>query len=61
MDADIPKAGSGDAEGSDAEPVVLYTEADTVAFITLNRPERMNTLTEGVIAGVADGIDQSES
>ena len=58
MNFDVGTAGG--AEGiNDPEPVVLYDEADTVAFITLNRPERMNTLTEGVIAGVADGIDQA--
>ena len=28
-----------------------------MAVITLNRPERLNTLTEAMIAGVADGID----
>ncbi len=38
---------------------MLYEEDDSVAIITLNRPERMNTLTESVIAGVADGIDRA--
>ena len=42
-----------------AEPVVLYEEKGSVAIITLNRPEKMNTLTESVIAGVADGIDKA--
>jgi len=37
--------------------VVLYEERDGLAFITLNRPEKKNTLTEAVIAGIADGID----
>ena len=64
MNSDTSADGSAGAAGADsgnsgAEPVVLYDEADTVAFITLNRPERMNTLTEGVIAGVADGIDRA--
>lgn len=52
-----PAGGAGGT--SEPEPVVLYDEVDTVAFITLNRPERMNTLTESVIAGVADGIDRA--
>jgi len=39
------------------EPVVLYEERDSLAIITLNRPEKMNTLTDAVIQGVADGID----
>lgn len=39
------------------EPVVLYEELDSLAIVTLNRPEKMNTLTEGVIQGIADGID----
>src|SRR2546425_659953 len=39
------------------EPVVLYEERDTLAIITLNRPEKMNTLNEAVIAGIADAVD----
>jgi len=37
--------------------VVLYEERDRIAIITLNRPEKKNTLTDAVIQGVADGID----
>ncbi len=36
---------------------VRYAERDGVAIITLNRPEKKNTLTDAVIQGVADGID----
>jgi enoyl-CoA hydratase len=39
--------------------VVRYEERDSIAIITLNRPERMNTLTESVVAQVADGIDEA--
>ncbi|MEO1057182.1 MAG: crotonase/enoyl-CoA hydratase family protein [Actinomycetota bacterium] len=39
-----------------ADPV-LYEERDDIAIITLNRPEKKNTLTDAVIQGVADGID----
>lgn len=39
------------------DPVVLYEERDSLAFITLNRPEKMNTLTNAVIQGIADGVD----
>ena len=39
-----------------AEPV-LYEERDDIAIITLNRPEKKNTLTDAVIQGIADGID----
>lgn len=39
------------------EPVVLYEERDSLGIITLNRPEKMNTLTDAVIQGIADSID----
>lgn len=39
------------------EPVVLYEERDSLAIITLNRPEKLNTLNDEMIQGVADGID----
>lgn len=38
---------------------VLYQEEDGLAFITLNRPEKLNTLNESVIQGIADGIDEA--
>ena len=39
------------------EPVVLYDERESLAIVTINRPEKMNTLTDAVIQGIADGID----
>ena len=42
-----------------SQPVVLYEERDSLAIITLNRPEKMNTLTEEMVQGVADAIDQA--
>lgn len=41
------------------EPVVLYEERDTVSFLTLNRPQKKNTLTDAMIQGIADGIDRA--
>ncbi len=38
---------------------VLYEERDDIAVITLNRPEKKNTLNDAVIQGVADGIDSA--
>ena len=37
-----------------SEQVVLYEERGSVAIVTLNRPDKMNTLTEAVVQGVAD-------
>ncbi|MEX2293583.1 MAG: crotonase/enoyl-CoA hydratase family protein [Acidimicrobiales bacterium] len=39
------------------EPVVLYEERDDIAVITLNRPDRLNTLTDQLVQRVADSID----
>ena len=39
-----------------ADPV-LYEERDDIAIITLNRPDKRNTLNDAVIQGIADGID----
>ena len=38
---------------------MLYEERDDLAIITLNRPEKKNALTDGVIQGIADGIDSA--
>jgi enoyl-CoA hydratase len=43
----------------DTEPVVLYEERDSIAIVTLNRPEKLNTLNEDVIQGVADAITRA--
>jgi len=43
--------------GRDAESPVLYEERDDIAIITLNRPEKKNTLTEAMIEGIANGVD----
>ncbi|MEC9467664.1 MAG: crotonase/enoyl-CoA hydratase family protein [Actinomycetota bacterium] len=38
---------------------VLYEERVDLAIITLQRPEKKNALTDGVIQGIADGIDSA--
>ncbi|MYE03003.1 MAG: hypothetical protein F4Y03_17340, partial [Alphaproteobacteria bacterium] len=42
-----------------ADPVVLYEERGPVAIVSLNRPERLNTLTEEMVEGVAGAIDRA--
>ena len=37
--------------------VVRYEERGSIAIITLNRPDKLNTLTDEVLQGVSDGID----
>ena len=39
--------------------VVRYEERDAIAILTIDRADRLNTLTEGVVQGVADGIDRA--
>ena len=41
------------------EPVVRYEERGSVAIVTLNRPDKLNTLTEEMVQGVADAIDRA--
>src|SRR6185503_12402345 len=41
------------------EPVVLYEERDSLGIITINRPEKLNTLNDAVIQGIADGVDRA--
>lgn len=42
-----------------SESPVLYEERDTLGIITLNRPEKLNTLNEAVIAGIAESIERA--
>ncbi len=42
-----------------ADETVLYEERDSLGIITLNRPEKLNTLNESVIAGMADAVDRA--
>ena len=44
-------------ERSDAP--VRYEERDALAILTLDRPDKLNTLTEAMVQGVADGIDRA--
>jgi enoyl-CoA hydratase len=39
--------------------VVLYEEQDSVAIVTINRPDKLNTLNEDVIEGIAQAIDRA--
>ena len=48
------------SEPATSQPV-LYEERDDIAVITLNRPEKKNTLTDAVIQGIADGVDAATS
>jgi enoyl-CoA hydratase len=43
---------------ADEDPV-LYEERDSIAFITINRPDKLNTLNEAVIAAIADAVDRA--
>jgi enoyl-CoA hydratase len=44
-----------------SDAVVVYEELDAVAFVTLNRPEKKNALTDAVIQGIADSIDRASA
>ncbi len=38
---------------------VLYEERDRIALLTINRPEKKNTLNDEVIEAIADGVDRA--
>lgn len=38
---------------------VLFATRDHVATLTINRPERRNAITEGVIAGIGEGLSRA--
>jgi enoyl-CoA hydratase len=42
---------------TEESPAVRYEERDSLAILTLCRPEKLNTLNESVVDGVARGID----
>ena len=42
-----------------AREEVLYEARDDIAIVTLNRPEKMNSLTDSMIEGVADAIGRA--
>lgn len=42
-----------------ADEPVVYEEREGLGIILLNRPEKMNTLNEEVIAGIAEAVDRA--
>src|SRR5690606_16496735 len=50
------RSAEGDAMTLQATDLVLYEERDGLAIVTLNRPEKMNTLNEAVIAGLVEAV-----
>lgn len=42
-----------------SDETVRYEERDSIAIITISRPGKLNTLTESVVQGIADGIDSA--
>jgi enoyl-CoA hydratase/carnithine racemase len=49
-----PAAGEASDRAKDASAEVLYEVADGVAVITLNRPERMNTISGPMLASLSE-------
>jgi enoyl-CoA hydratase len=44
----------------DDQPVVLYEVVDRIARITLNRPERGNGITPGLVAGLVESVRRAD-
>src|ERR1051325_6745901 len=41
-----------------AEPPVLLDRRDSIGLVTLNRPSALNALSNDVLAGLADSLDE---
>lgn len=41
------------------EPAVLYEERDTLAIVTLNRPEKLNTLNQDLLGAFEESVDRA--
>lgn len=41
---------------SDQEPLVLYESSDRIARITINRPQRLNALSNALVAELRDAF-----
>jgi enoyl-CoA hydratase len=42
-------------------PPVLYQEDGSIAFVTLNRPDRLNTLNQALLAALEEAIDRANA
>src|SRR5262249_24954679 len=47
--------------GMSGEDVVLYAERDGVAWITLNRPDKLNALNRTVFARLGEALDRLDA
>ncbi len=47
------------ADEDTTDGVVLYEERDSLALVTINRPDVLNTLNDEVIGGIADAVDRA--
>jgi len=41
------------------DPAVLYATHDAIAFITLNRPERLNAINRDLVAGLVQAVERA--
>src|SRR4029078_13660983 len=55
----VPRDRPCDTHPLTDEPVVLYGEEDGVAFVTINRPDKKNTINDEVIQLIADSVDRA--
>lgn len=43
------------------EPVVLYTVADKIARVMMNRPGALNAMSQGLVAGLREAMERAQS
>ena len=57
----VNKRSSASKAATEMNEVVTYGEIDTTALIRINRPDKLNALSAGVMEGLTSGLARAEA